>query len=123
MALNFTRYMALLAVLALAAACGESEFKVTSLQIYPTELAAEVGDTTQLSFALVYEGGDFDDPDLISPEWTSTDEAVAQVDTTGLVAALTPGEAVVTVAIGGVVASCDVTVTEGDDDEEDDEDS
>lgn len=123
MALNFTRYMALLAVLALAAACGESEFKVTSLQIYPTELAAEVGDTTQLSFALVYEGGDFDDPDLISPEWTSTDETVAQVDTTGLVAALTPGEAVVTVAIGGVEASCDVTVTEGDDDEEDDEDS
>ena len=47
-----------------------------------------------------------------TPVWTSSNPAVATVDENGLVSALTLGEAVITVTVGGVSASCTVTVTE-----------
>ena len=38
------------------------DFKVTYLEIYPTELTTKLDETSQLSFSIVYEGGDFNDP-------------------------------------------------------------
>lgn len=117
------RLLPAVALAALLLACGNGEFKVTSLTIYPTELETEVGDTSQISFALVYEGGDFDDPDLISPQWSSSNDTVAKVDTMGSVASLALGEARITMTIGGVEGYCDVTVVDAvaDDDEGEDD--
>ena len=43
-------------------------------------------------------------------EWSSSDETVATVDSSGLVTALAEGEAVITAAIGEIQATCTVTV-------------
>lgn len=115
---------AIVAIMALTA-CDDGEFTVTSLAVYPTELEIEVGDSSRVVFALVYEGGDYDDPYLISPIWQSSDETIATVDSLGLVIALAVGQTRVTVDISGSEAGCDVTViesTDDDDDEDEDED-
>lgn len=99
-------------------ACDDGEFTVTSLTVYPTELEIEVGDSSRVVFALVYEGGDFDDPTLISPLWQSSDETIASVDSLGKVKALAVGQARVSVDISGNQAGCDVTVIESTDETE-----
>lgn len=108
---------AVIALIALTA-CDDGEFTVTSLTVYPTELEIEVGDSSRVVFALVYEGGDFDDPSLISPVWQSSDETVASVDSLGKVKALAVGQTCVSVDINGTEAGCDVTVIESTDETE-----
>ena len=45
------------------------DFEVTSLELYPSSVETTPLDTIQISFAMEYIGGDFKDPNLISPVW------------------------------------------------------
>lgn len=51
-----------------------------------------------------------DNADASKASWTSSDEAVATVDESGNVTAVADGSATITVNVGGVEATCDVTV-------------
>lgn len=64
------------------------------------------GDTFQLSVAK----DPIDAIDELSPVWSSSDENVLTVDQTGLVAAVGPGTAAITVASNGFTATVEVTV-------------
>lgn len=64
------------------------------------------GDTFQLGVAK----DPIDAIDELSPVWSSSDENVLTVDQTGLVAAVGPGTAAITVASNGFTATVEVTV-------------
>ena len=85
----------LVVVLALSlAACGKA-----SVELEKTELTfTAAGETTQLTANSKKE-----------LTWTSSDEAVATVDQNGLVTAVAPGTATITVAVGEATATCTVT--------------
>lgn len=65
-----------------------------------------IGATAQLTATPSPE--DADVSDLV---WSSSDEGVAEVDANGMVTAIAAGKATVSVAVGSVKASCEVTVT------------
>jgi len=86
---------------------GSTKTAVSSVSVSPTSVTLSVGETQQLTAA-------------VSPEkatnkavaWSSSDSAVASVNTSGLVTAVSPGSATITVttADGGMTATCAVTV-------------
>lgn len=67
--------------------------------------------TAQLRAELTYESGDTKDV-TDSATWTSSDEEVATVDSSGLVTAVAVGEATVTATAEGLEGSAKVTVSE-----------
>lgn len=67
----------------------------------------KAGETVQLSAAAKPETAE-----LESVKWTSSNANIATVDNTGLVTAVAPGRAVITVSSDGRSAECVVTVTE-----------
>lgn len=85
----------------------ETVVQVERLVLDRTSLSMKVGDTDQLSVEVFpAEATDY------SLVWSSSDEQVVSVDTSGTVTALAAGEAVVTVSAGDVSAECTVDVTE-----------
>lgn len=88
------------------------DFKVTYLEIYPTELTTEIDETAQLSFSIVYEGGDFDDPNLIQVDWQSSDASIVEVNDSGKITAKAIGLADITVTCQDMSSTCTVTVTD-----------
>ena len=86
------------------------DFEVTSLELYPSSVETSPLDTIQISFAMEYIGGDFKDPNLISPVWESSNPDVVKVDDMGKIYTLTPGNADITMSCGGASAMCKVTV-------------
>lgn len=86
-----------------------AELSQSSLQLY-------VGGGAKLSAQGVYKDvtGVYKDAtiDLGASSWTSGNEAVASVDSTGAVKALKAGVAQITANVGGKTASCQVTVLE-----------
>lgn len=96
--------------LVIALAGCNKDFEVTSLELYPSSVETTPLDTIQISFAMEYSGGDFKDPDLISPIWESSNPEVVKVDDMGKIYTLTPGNADVTMSCGGASAMCKVTV-------------
>ena len=67
--------ISIISLLLLLFSCN-SDFKVTYLEICPAQLTTTVGDTVQMTFSIVYEGGDFNDPNLIQVAWSSSDDAI-----------------------------------------------
>lgn len=100
---------ALLAVIVVISC--DKAFTVRSLTVYPSSLTTVVNDTSQLSFALVYEGGDYNDPNLIVPEWESSDSSIVSVNCSGVIISKAIGSAQITMTCGGVEGYCNVTVT------------
>ncbi|MGH3372777.1 MAG: Ig-like domain-containing protein, partial [Nocardioidaceae bacterium] len=82
-----------------------------NITLTPTELTfTAVGQTQQLTSAVTDQRGD---PfSLATVTWSSTNDAVATVSTTGLVTAQGAGVAQVTAAAGEVTAIVDVSVTQ-----------
>ena len=62
------------------------------------------------SFQLTVVKNPIDAIDQLSPVWSSSDESVVKVDQTGLVTAMGPGTATITVESNGFTASVDVTI-------------
>ena len=72
-----------------------------------SSLVLDVGETAQLTAAVVPEGTT---DGLV---WSSADESVATVDANGLVTAVGPGRTVISATAGSVSAVCSVTVRGG----------
>ena len=70
--------------------------------------------TAQLSAELTYTSGKTEDV-TDSASWTSSDESVATVSASGLVAAVAAGEATITATAEGLEGSATVTVSEPED--------
>jgi hypothetical protein len=80
-----------------------------SLMLLPDSLVLQdPGDTAQLALSVADAGGSV----IAAPSivWTTTDAAVASVDSTGLVTAVEAGTALVSAAVDGVVAQRSVRV-------------
>lgn len=96
--------------LLMLAGCSKA-FEVMRLVVYPSSVETTPLDTIQLTFALDYTGGDFEDPNLISPVWQTSNAEVVEVDSLGRIFTQQPGTADVTISCGGASAMCKVTVT------------
>ncbi len=83
------------------------EVPATGVTLSESSLVLDVGETAQLTAAVVPEGT----TDKLV--WSSADESVATVDANGLVTAVGPGRTVITAAAGSVSAECSVTVRGG----------
>ena len=83
------------------------EVPATDVTLSESSLVLDVGETAQLTAAVVPEGT----TDKLV--WSSADESVATVDANGLVTAVGPGRTVITAAAGSVSAECSVTVRGG----------
>lgn len=105
-------YIIIISITLTIATCCNKAFEATYIEIYPTKVSMPVNDTMQMSFSIVYEGGDFEDPNLIQVKWTSSNEAVASVSDSGVVISKVPGLAEITVSCGNVNSSCQVNVIE-----------
>ncbi len=75
-----------------------------SMTMNTSELVLNIGDSDTLTATLQPEGADG------NIEWNSNDSAVASVDDTGLVTAVSAGKASITATAGDVSATCLVTV-------------
>ncbi len=78
---------------------------VSGITLDQSEITLTEGTTKELIATITPTGADASDL-----EWKSSDSAVASVSATGVVTAVAPGTAVVTVSAGGFSASCTVTV-------------
>ncbi len=80
-----------------------------SISISPPTFTGQVGDTQQLIITATYDDGSTEDvtPDSI---FSSDDEAIATVDSEGLITAVFPGSATITVTFGGFTQTCEVTI-------------
>ena len=83
-------------------------YKVTEVKLDKTSLTLNVGDTATLAATV-----EPDEASIKNVTWSSDDEAVATVDTSGKVTAVGAGEATITVTTedGEKTATCAVTVT------------
>lgn len=106
-----TYFLAAIATIAALAGC-EKSFKVKSITVHPAELTTNVNDTIQLSFALEYEGGNYDDKNLISPVWASSNADVVEVNSLGRIVTKSYGTSDVTISCGGAESTCKVTVAD-----------
>lgn len=78
---------------------------VISVHLDKEELEMNIGGEYRLSYSLFPEEADAD-----SVEWSSSDSKVVTVDNTGKLLAIAEGEAVVTIVVDGVEATCKVNV-------------
>jgi uncharacterized protein YjdB len=73
-----------------------------SFTVTPSTLDMAINVTEQLKATATFSNGSATDTqDLTNVTWTSSDEAVATVDSTGLVRSLSPGTAIITAALPG----------------------
>jgi len=93
----------LTAVLALAS-CSGKEQAVTRILLSKTGLTLAVGGSQQLQAVTTPQAD-------VPVSWSSSNPAVATVSETGLVSAVSQGEATVTASVASVSAACLVTVT------------
>ena len=99
----------LFGVLILLAACDEPiVVKVTGVSILPASLSIAIDETSQLGVTVSPVNASNKEV-----KWSSSNESVATVDASGMVTALSAGEAVITVTTedGDHTATCDVTVS------------
>lgn len=98
-----------LSAAALLAACDKDNdpVAVSNVRIDKPTMALTVGDTEQLTAAVLPENAEYG-----GIVWSSGNTAAATVDDSGLVTAVAPGNATITATAGGKQATCEVTVKE-----------
>ncbi len=102
--------LAVLAVAMILASCvsgGEKDIAVRKISIEPSELKVSIGFTKPLTAVVEPENADY-----LYVEWKSSDPSIAQVSKRGTVKGIAMGTATVTASVGGVSATCTVTVSE-----------
>lgn len=99
-------FAVLLAALAMVACNTNNEVVVESIILDQPTLTMKVGDVVTLNATVTPEGA-------AAVEWESQMPAIASV-TNGVVSALAKGSALIVAKAGGKVATCVVTVTDGD---------
>lgn len=98
------RLALIVALTLLTASCGT---KLRSIAFTSESVTIAVGDTYQMSVLATPEDAEFE------TSWSSSDAAVASIDSKGLVVAKTIGTCTVTVNADGRTATCEVSVVEG----------
>lgn len=86
------------------------DFKVTYLEICPSEMTTTINDTVQMTFSIVYEGGNFEDPNLIQVQWNTSNADVVEVSDSGIIVTKAAGNADITVSCQGINSTCNVEV-------------
>lgn len=86
------------------------DFKVTYLEICPSEMTTTINDTVQMTFSIVYEGGNFEDPNLIQVQWNTSNADVVEVSDSGIIVTKAAGNANITVSCQGINSTCNVEV-------------
>lgn len=86
------------------------DFKVTYLEICPSEMTTTINDTVQMAFSIVYEGGNFEDPNLIQVQWNTSNADVVEVSDSGIIVTKAAGNADITVSCQGINSTCNVEV-------------
>ena len=86
------------------------DFKVTYLEICPSEMTTTIIDTVQMTFSIVYEGGNFEDPNLIQVQWNTSNADVVEVSDSGIIVTKAAGNADITVSCQGINSTCNVEV-------------
>ena len=94
-------------VVGLAACSSNGAASAPYLKIGQTQLAMNVGETKELTYSVAKAYGN------VAARWFSSNESVAYFrdNSKGYVTAVGPGEATLTVAVGGSYADCKVVVT------------
>ncbi len=80
----------------------------TTLSVAPVVVELHPGEAQQLTAEVLDQHGD---PLAATVSWTSDDPTVAEVSSTGLIAAMAPGQATVTATVDALTATSEVTVT------------
>ena len=86
------------------------DFKVTYLEICPSEMTTTINDTVQMTFSIVYEGGNFEDPNLIQVQWNTSNADIVEVSDSGIIVTKAAGNADITVSCQGINSTCNVEV-------------
>ncbi len=106
--ISYSIDLLLCAVLILS--CGpreEASEKISAVEVDPPVVNIMEGGRLSLKVNVQPEGASW-----LYAEWSSSDEAVAQVNKAGTLKAIAPGTVTVTATVNGVSGSCSVTVTE-----------
>ncbi|MFT3826775.1 MAG: Ig-like domain-containing protein [Chitinophagaceae bacterium] len=111
--LSFRFFLAMAVIFTLGQGCKKDspDLSVKGIALTKTATTLKPGATETLSFTIF--------PDNASNKnvsWTSSDSTIAKVDANGLVTAMKPGSAIITVKTqeAGETATCSVTVTQND---------
>ena len=98
-----------LSVAMLLAGCNKDNapVAVSEVTLSRTALTMTVGDTEKLTATVLPEHAGYDG--LV---WSSSNTSVALVDVEGLVTAVSAGNATIIATVGGIQATCEVTVTD-----------
>ena len=104
----FIRFAVILSVLFLGICCTEEPnvIEVTSVSISTKAVEMFIGETLQLEATV--KPNDATDKTI---SWSSSDEAVVSVSSSGLVTALKEGNAIITALAGKCVSACTISVT------------
>src|ERR1700682_248821 len=95
---RFTQAALVLVCAVLLVACGSSAPKLSSITISPTTASIAHGTTQQFSATALYSDGS--KPDVTSTAgWSSSNSAVATVNTSGLATAVGVGTATISVTL------------------------
>lgn len=84
---------------------------VATVAVAPTTASLQVAETVQITATPTGATGNDLSGTGLTELWATDDAAVATVDQTGLVTAVGPGTADISVTIGGIVATATITVT------------
>ncbi|WP_300726196.1 leucine-rich repeat protein [uncultured Bacteroides sp.] len=84
---------------------GNTEVNVSSVSVDPTSIVLTVGEKATLKLVITPENAT-----IKQKSWSSSDISIVEVTDGGVVTAMAVGQAVVSVSINGMKASCDVVV-------------
>ena len=73
-------------------------------------MTTTINDTVQMTFSIVYEGGNFEDPNLIQVQWNTSNADVVEVSDSGIIVTKAAGNADITVSCQGINSTCNVEV-------------
>ena len=103
------RFVAAASLLLLLSGCNtpQEQKKITKVEVDPASITIKVGEMHSMKVNVTPQ-----DATYTAVEWSSGNEAVAQINKAGTLKAIAPGNTTVTATVDGVSGSCSVTVTE-----------
>lgn len=101
----------LCALLLLLVSCSD-ELKINGIKAYPENITLTRGDSIRVHATIDFEGGKYNEPGLITLAWTSDNEHVATVDSTGFVRTHNVGSSNIIVTCDNCISQCEITVIE-----------
>ena len=93
----------------ISTACS-NDLKINSVAVYPDSVTLVEGDSMRINATINFSGGDYNEPNLITLDWSSDNVDVVTVDSTGYIRAHTVGNANIRVGCYDKDAQCAVTV-------------